>query len=131
MPYVLRFLGKEVVATLTAMLGAVLGVLLIACANVANLQLARAAERGKEIALRTALGAGRCRIVRQLLVEGVLLAAIGAGFGIALAYAGTTAVQPRDRRHERRRSGSTSGIDGTVLAFVHRRDRARGGASRA
>jgi len=75
---------------LVVLAGAVALLMLLVCANLSNLLLARASARQKEMAIRTALGAGRGRLVRQMLIESIVLASAGAAFGLALAIGGTT-----------------------------------------
>src|SRR5205814_3732159 len=115
-PLLQQTVGRNMRTALLVLWGVVVGVLLIACANVANLMLARAATRQKEIALRLAMGAGRWRVMRQLLVESVALAAIGGAIGVFLGCWGLqlfVAARPGKlpRLNEAR-------LDGTALAFT-------------
>jgi putative ABC transport system permease protein len=88
MPYTKTIFGPEIYALLYTMLGAGIGVLLIACVNVSNLLVARASLRRREVAVRMALGAGRSRVVRQHLTEVLVLAAAGGAIGIVLSIFG-------------------------------------------
>jgi ABC-type lipoprotein release transport system permease subunit len=88
MPYAEMAIGPQLYALLYTMLGAGIGVLLIACVNVSNLLAARASLRHREVAVRIALGAGRLRVVRQHLTEVLVLATLGGGLGILFGVAG-------------------------------------------
>ena len=110
-----RLTGSSRVAAII-LLGAVGFVLLIACANVANLLLARAAGRQKEMAMRAALGAGRARVIRQLLTESVLLSAIAGSAGLLLAIAATPLLA--DLVPSGLAPINGSGINAEVLAFL-------------
>jgi predicted permease len=106
----------DVRRTLYLLLGAVGFVLLIACANVANLQLSRTVARQKEIAVRSALGATRARVIRQLLTESVLLAFCGGALGLQLAYGGIHWIRILGPQSVPRLSDV--GIDVTALLFT-------------
>ena len=113
-------LVQNVRASLLVLVGAVVFVLLIACANVANLILIRGSVRQREIAIRTALGASRWKIVRQLMVEGLMLAFIGGTVGFALGEAGMRmllALNPADLPRIGPRAAGVA-VDWRVLSFA-------------
>ena len=111
--------GRGLRSGLLLLFAAVAFVLLIACANVANLLAGRALERRREIAIRTALGAGRGRLIRQILTENLLLCALGAAAGVLVAYGGLRyflALQPVELPIGTPQGGVS--LDWRVLAFA-------------
>ena len=116
-PYTEQYLGPEAKTLLLTMLGVVSLVLLIACANVANLLLARAAQRTREVGIRTALGANRYRVIGQMVTEALALAGVGALLGSAVAWIGiqlfVKAIEPTDPPFF-----LVFALDGPILLFI-------------
>ena len=109
-------LVEEARPAMLVLLGAVVFVLLIACVNVANLMLARAASREREVAVRAALGAGRWRMIRQLMTESVTLSVVGGAFGLLMAFGLVRVVSAMAPTTLPR--GDEIGIDAGVLLFT-------------
>jgi len=114
-----QFIADEFRVASRLLMGVVLFVLLIACANIASLQLSRAAERQREFAVRAALGASRFRLVRQLLVESLLIAFVGAALGLLLASWGVDLFRSGLNWSDYVRSMALEvAIDHSVLAYT-------------
>jgi len=111
---------KNTRSSLRVLIGAVAFVLLIACANVANLLLVRATGRKREIAIRAAIGAGRGRIIRQLLTESVLLSLAGGALGVVIGVAGIRALLAVNTAGLPRigKDGALVGVDWRVVGFA-------------
>jgi predicted permease len=118
-PLLDSFTPRPLRGTLWTMLGFCVGVLLISCVNVMNMQLARATLRAKELAVRSSLGATRIRLIRQMLTESLLVAIIGAAAGVALAYGSTDWLSATVRNLENPPpSWITFDVDGKALLFT-------------
>ncbi|OLB61456.1 MAG: permease [Acidobacteria bacterium 13_2_20CM_2_66_4] len=118
-PLIATFTPRPLRGTLLTMLGFCVGVLLIACVNVMNMQFARATLRARELAIRSSLGATRMRLLRQMLTESLLVASIGAAIGILLAYLATDWLQTTIRNLDTPPPSWISfDVDAFVLSFT-------------